>query len=98
LKKKVTSTFIESLQLKFEQLENGWLSNRYSPDLHQTGQIETDLHLRLNCPSSVWLDGGKTDSRATRRCTLGDFAPETVSGVHAADMMPKISLAALKNG
>jgi nucleoside phosphorylase len=47
---------IERLQLKFQQLENGWLSNRYSPDLHQTGQIETDLHLRLNCPSSVWLE------------------------------------------
>ncbi len=55
-KKKLHQTSIESLQLKFEQLENGWLSNRYSPDLHQTGQIETDLHLRLNCPSSVWLD------------------------------------------
>ena len=53
---KLNQQLIERLQLKFQQLENGWLSNRYSPDLHQTGQIETDLHLRLNCPSSVWLD------------------------------------------
>lgn len=48
---------IENLQLNFQQLEHGWLNNRYSPDLHQTGQIEADLHLRLNGPSSqpIWL-------------------------------------------
>ena len=55
---KLPQTFIESLQLKFQQAEQGWLNNRYSPDLHQTGQIEADLQLRLNDPSSqtVWLD------------------------------------------
>ncbi|WP_442932771.1 phosphorylase family protein [Microcoleus sp. herbarium13] len=55
---KLHQTFIESLQLKFQQAEQGWLNNRYSPDIHQTGQIEADLQLRLNDPSSqtLWLD------------------------------------------
>ena len=55
---KLHQAFIESLQLKFQQAEHGWLNDRYSPDLHQTGQIEADLQLRLNDPSSqtVWLD------------------------------------------
>ncbi|MBE9114453.1 hypothetical protein IQ249_00950 [Lusitaniella coriacea LEGE 07157] len=51
-------TVLEWLKQNFERSRNSWLSNRYSPDLHQTGQIEADLQLRLNGPSfqSKWLD------------------------------------------
>jgi hypothetical protein len=49
---------LEWLRRNFERAKHSWLSNRYSPDLHQTGQIEADLQLRLNGPSSQpkWLD------------------------------------------
>jgi len=49
---------LEWLRQNFERAKHSWLSNRYSPDLHQTGQIEADLQLRLNGPSSQpkWLD------------------------------------------
>jgi hypothetical protein len=49
---------LEWLRQNFERARNSWLSNRYSPDLHQTGQIEADLQLRLNGSSSqpMWLD------------------------------------------
>lgn len=36
------------LQRLFKQAKAGWLSNRYSPDLHQAGEIETEVELRLN--------------------------------------------------
>jgi hypothetical protein len=51
-------TVLEWLRQNFERARNSWLSNRYSPDLHQTGQIEADLQLRLEGPSSQpkWLD------------------------------------------
>ncbi len=38
----------QSLRLKFDQAQSGWLNPRYAPDLHQIGQIENDLILRLN--------------------------------------------------
>ena len=49
---------LKLLKQNFERAKNGWLSNHYSPDLHQTGQIETDLRLRLNSLSSQpkWLE------------------------------------------
>ena len=49
---------VEWLRQNFERAKNSWLNNRYSPDLHQTGQIEANLQLRLNGPSpqSDWLD------------------------------------------
>ncbi|BCL39167.1 hypothetical protein [Nostoc sp. MS1] len=52
-------TDLEYLDLKFNQAQNGWLRNRYTPDLHQSGQIEQDLNIRLNGPGSypVWLQG-----------------------------------------
>jgi len=48
----------EWLRQIYERSKHSWLSNLYSPDLHQTGQIEADLQLRLNGPSSQpkWLD------------------------------------------
>ncbi|AFZ43386.1 hypothetical protein PCC7418_1184 [Halothece sp. PCC 7418] len=51
-------TILKHLERKFEQHKHGWLSKRYSPDLHQVGQIETDLRLRLSDPSSqqTWLE------------------------------------------
>jgi hypothetical protein len=53
-----THISLDHLRFKFEQARGSWLSNRYSPDLHQTGQIEADLHLRLDDPSSqpLWLE------------------------------------------
>lgn len=47
----------QSLRLKFEQAQSGWLKPRYAPDLHQIGQIENDLALRLNGPATrpEWL-------------------------------------------
>jgi hypothetical protein len=49
---------LEWLHQNFERARNSWLSNRYSPDIHQTGQIEADLQLRLNGISSqyTWLE------------------------------------------
>ncbi len=43
--------------MKFEQARSGWLNTRYSPDLHQSGQIESDLQLRLDGSAShpKWL-------------------------------------------
>ncbi|MEC4807413.1 MAG: hypothetical protein SAJ12_23655 [Jaaginema sp. PMC 1079.18] len=51
-------TILKSLRQSFECAQHSWLSNRYSPDLHQSGQIEADIQLRLNSPSSQpkWLD------------------------------------------
>ncbi|MUL37915.1 hypothetical protein [Gloeocapsopsis dulcis] len=51
-------TVLEWLRQSFERAKNSWLSNRYSPDLHQTGQIEADLQLRLNDLSlqQEWLE------------------------------------------
>jgi len=52
----------KSLHLKFKQAQSGWLNPRYAPDLHQTGQIENDLTLRLNGPATrpEWLrEAGK---------------------------------------
>ncbi len=48
---------VDYLRLKFEQARSGWLNTRYSPDLHQSGQIESDLQLRLDGPASrpKWL-------------------------------------------
>jgi hypothetical protein len=45
------------LRLRFEQASNGWLKNRYLPDLHQSGLIEADLYLRLNGTSkqTEWI-------------------------------------------
>ena len=45
------------LDLRFEQASNGWLKNRYLPDLHQSGLIEADLYLRLNGTSkqTEWI-------------------------------------------
>ncbi|HEY9800468.1 MAG TPA: hypothetical protein V6D25_08930 [Leptolyngbyaceae cyanobacterium] len=50
---------VEDLHLKFNQAQNGWLRNRYTPDLHQSGQIEQDLNIRLNGPGvyPAWLQG-----------------------------------------
>ncbi len=50
-------TDLDYLQLKFHQAQNGWLCNRYTPDLHQSGQIEQDLKIRLNGPGVYpeWL-------------------------------------------
>jgi hypothetical protein len=39
---------LKSLQLKFQQAQYGWLSNRYYPSQHQYGQIQDNLQLRLN--------------------------------------------------
>ncbi|WP_196524163.1 hypothetical protein [Nostoc commune] len=52
-------TDLEYLSIKFNQAQNGWLSNRYTPDLHQSGQIEQDLKIRLNGPGiyPAWLQG-----------------------------------------
>ncbi|MDM9383347.1 hypothetical protein QUB80_21885 [Chlorogloeopsis sp. ULAP01] len=52
-------TDLEYLSLKFNQAQNGWLRNRYTPDLHQSGQIEQDLKIRLNGPGvyPAWLQG-----------------------------------------
>ncbi|HEY9816501.1 MAG TPA: hypothetical protein V6D20_11995, partial [Candidatus Obscuribacterales bacterium] len=49
---------LEWLRRNFERAKHSWLSNRYSPDLHQIGQVEADLQLRLNGLSSQpkWLD------------------------------------------
>ncbi|WDD36137.1 hypothetical protein PQG02_31135 (plasmid) [Nostoc sp. UHCC 0926] len=49
---------LEWLHQNFERARNSWLNNRYSPDIHQTGQIEADLQLRLDGISSqhIWLD------------------------------------------
>lgn len=44
---------VKYLKLKFEQALNGWLSLRYAPDLHQSGQIEEELKLRLEGLSSL---------------------------------------------
>lgn len=51
-------TILKHLEFKFDQSKHGWLSKRYSPDLHQAGQIETDLNLRLSDPSlqRTWLE------------------------------------------
>jgi hypothetical protein len=48
---------VDYLRLKFEQARSGWLKTRYSPDLHQSGQVESDLQLRLDGPASrpKWL-------------------------------------------
>jgi len=48
---------VNYLNLQFKRAENGWLTPRYSPDLHQSGQIESDLQLRLNGLASrpKWL-------------------------------------------
>ncbi len=43
---------VKYLKLKFEQALNGWLKLRYAPDLHQSGQIEEELKLRLEGLSS----------------------------------------------
>ncbi len=43
---------IDHLNFKFEQARNSWLNTCYSPDLHQAGQIESDLRLRLDGPAS----------------------------------------------
>lgn len=54
---------LEWLHQNFERARNSWLSHRYSPDIHQIGQIEADLQLRLNGISSqyTWLEEtGKT--------------------------------------
>ena len=52
-------TDLEYIGMKFNQAQNGWLSNRYTPDLHQSGQIEQDLKIRLNGPGiyPAWLQG-----------------------------------------
>ncbi|MBW4426774.1 MAG: hypothetical protein KME50_20575 [Nostoc desertorum CM1-VF14] len=52
-------TDLEYIGMKFNQAQNGWLSNRYTPDLHQSGQIEQDLKIRLNGPGIYpgWLQG-----------------------------------------
>ncbi|MEH2207596.1 MAG: hypothetical protein V7K53_26595 [Nostoc sp.] len=52
-------TDLEYIGMKFNQAQNGWLSNRYTPDLHQSGQIEQDLKIRLNGPGIYpgWLEG-----------------------------------------
>jgi hypothetical protein len=44
---------INDLQRVFQQARCGWLSRRYSPDLHQVGLIEKDLRIRLEGPSAV---------------------------------------------
>jgi hypothetical protein len=48
---------VNYLNLQFKRAESGWLTPRYSPDLHQSGQIESDLQLRLNGLASrpKWL-------------------------------------------
>lgn len=50
---------LEYLRMSFNQARNGWLSARYTPDLHQSGQIEQDLRIRLNGPGicPAWLEG-----------------------------------------
>lgn len=48
---------VDYLNCQFKRAASGWLTPRYSPDLHQSGQIESDLQLRLNGPASrpKWL-------------------------------------------
>ncbi|MEQ8752522.1 MAG: hypothetical protein RID09_03255 [Coleofasciculus sp. G1-WW12-02] len=48
---------VNYLNLQFKRAKSGWLTPRYSPDLHQSGQIESDLQLRLNEPTyrPKWL-------------------------------------------
>jgi hypothetical protein len=43
----------ENLRLAFERQKSGWLSRRYFPDLHQTGEIEEDAAVRLEGPAAV---------------------------------------------
>ncbi len=66
-------TDLKYIDMKFNQAQDGWLSNRYTPDLHQSGQlsnrytpdlhqsgqIEQDLKIRLNGPGIYpgWLEG-----------------------------------------
>ena len=52
-------TDLEYIGMKFNQAQNGWLSNPYTPDLHESGQIEQDLNIRLNGPGiyPAWLQG-----------------------------------------
>jgi len=44
---------LEDLRLTFERQKSGWLSRRYFPDLHQTGEIEEDAAVRLEGPAAV---------------------------------------------
>lgn len=38
---------MDDLVTRFEEARGGWLHERYLPNLHQVGQIEGELHLRL---------------------------------------------------